>query len=368
MDAMHAALILAGALVPFLDSEPVPFVIQVAGATPVTGVLHAAPRTPDAPPDDLATVVVVPDAGDLHARLDALIGPTHGRRMNLVLLDATRRDLTPLLAWLAARELDVSRLGLVGFGEGAEAVVATQRARPDVVRAAMLVSPDPARLEAADWLETPLFLYEAGPQAEAFEGLVEALVPHGRFGHRLPPSGPHGCAFLDMRGHPALIANWMRDLLVRSPYLTVPSYAEGDERVGQPPAHRHLRSVVRERAGSSFELRTGCVGEAWTLAAVVEGPFAGAVLFEVEGHELRLALEPGGTPTEASSSLAVTRNGQPSDLVGHLSVLGDRTSITLTLPRPLEGAQLALRYLPAQGSPLDLPGGGAPFQVHLFER
>ena len=295
----------------------------------------------------------------------SLVNPVVGRGMNLVVLDATRKDLSPVLAWLAARGADTSRLGFVGFGEGCEAVAATRAAHPDAVRAAMLLSPDPATLVADDWLETPLFLYEAGAGRAGLEELVVLLRPGGRAATRLPATGPRGGAFLDERGNPALIANWMRDLLVRTVYLTVPRYEEGDARVAQPGFLDLVRRVGREQGGARYELMAYQVGELWTVGAMVHGAFAGTVTFEVEGHQLALQLDTGALPEEG---VPVSRNGAASELVGTAASSGGWTWVTLELPAPLPGAQLALRFEPGEGEALRLPGRRAHFAVHLAQR
>lgn len=362
---MQVLAALTAALVPILDREPVTFTIPVEGGEPLAGTFHPAPPLPEPPLHDLATLVVVPDAGDIHIRLESLVPPAHLRLMNLVVLDATRQDLAPLLAWLSARGLDTTRLGLVGLGEGATSVVATRAAHPDAVRAAALISPPASVLEASDWAETPLFLYEAGPARSALAEVVKTLQPMGRLGVRLPRQGPRGCDFLDGHGNRSLVTSWMRDLLVHTAYLAVPAYPAGDERVDRPGFVNETRRVGRERGETGFELMTWSVGEVWTVGAMVHGSFTGTVTFEVEGHELEVALDTAAVP---EGTLSVLRNGAPCDLVGHRASFRGWTWVNLELARPLENARLALTYRPSEGEPLRLPGVGSNFGVHLVER
>lgn len=365
MERMQALAAVTAALVPILDSEPIPFSIPVEDAEPLAGTFHPAPALPEAHLHDLATLVVVPDAGDIHVMLEGLVAPTHRRLMNLVVLDATRQNLAPLLAWLSARDLDTTRLGLVGLGEGAASVVATRAAHPDAVRAAALISPPASALNASDWGETPLFLYEAGAARSALAGVVEALQPMGRLGVRLPREGPRGSDFLDGNGNRSLVTSWMRDLLVLTAYLSVPAYPQGDQRVARPGFLDQTRRVGREHGGTGFELMTWCVGDVWTVGAMVYGPFTGAVTFEVEGHELEVPLD---TRAAAGEDLPVLRNKAPCDLVGSMASSRGWTWVTLELGRPLDNARLALTYRPTEGEPLRLPGAGSSFGVHLVDR
>ena len=124
-------MLLALALALPCAGDPVPIELETTGAAFLIGTLHTPDVPPDGPTPDPATVVVVADVGDVHVRLESLVNPVVGRGMNLVVLDATRKDLSPVLAWLAARGADTSRLGFVGFGEGCEAVAATRAAQCD---------------------------------------------------------------------------------------------------------------------------------------------------------------------------------------------------------------------------------------------
>ncbi|MDA1263766.1 MAG: hypothetical protein O2816_01650 [Planctomycetota bacterium] len=341
------------------------FRLEVEGAEPIRGLLRRRSKQLAEEPDDVATVILVPGAGDLHVALDALVNPLHTRLMHVVQVDATRESLAPVLAWMAERDLDLSRVALVGFGEGCDAVIATRAAAPDLVRAAMLFSPRATALRAEEWIETPLYLYDTQRYRIVLEDLIETLMPHHRLATRFAEGDLRSSAFLEEHGHPALIANWLRDLLVSGAPVVVPCYAADDERTKQPGFFASTRRVWREREGVRYQLMTFAIGELWTLGAMIQGDFAGEIELEVDGHVHGVALDTGELPTEP---LPVLRNGEASQLTAQALSFRGWTWVTLEFKKPYPNTRFELRFLPSEQRAITLPGDGAQFWVQLVNR
>lgn len=302
------------------------------------------------------------------------------------LFNAMYQDVAAALSFLRERGEDTSRVSLLGASVGCSVGIDAVVRDPSSYRSIVLMTPGANYLgmdslaSLQQWPEVPALVLtseeeklKVAPVSDALEReapqVSETLVLEG--------SGIHGTRMFGQvpEVEARLVEFYQRTLL--EPALAIPRFAAEDPAVETPGFVARTLRVTRQREvqrevqgeARSFVLMVFAVGDTLTVGAMTKQAFAGVVRLELGERTLEGAWE-----TSSKESVAFTAAGDDEalELEGQPGSFRGTSWVNVELPlaewMPDGETSLRLTFLPADGEPLALPGGEAPFHAYLAER
>ena len=256
------------------------------------------------------------------------------------LFRAMHADVAAAVEFLRSRGADTTRVAVLGASVGCSVAVDAAVRDPSAFRSLALMTPGAAYL-GVDTLEhlqrwpglPALVLTSTEEQAsvDRVAGPLAAAAPAVTRHEVFEGAGLHGTRMLGrVPGVEERLVAFFRETLVR-PDLTVPSFAEDDERVETAGFVRETRRVSRTRTmpqpdgpdatavEETFILMAFAVGDVLTLGAMTRQPFAGTVHLELGAARLSFDWD-----TETRDAVSVAVAG--SEALAALSLKGQRAS------------------------------------------
>ena len=347
---------------------------------------------PDAP-----TVICVPMFRNRRQSYEPLVQPLLDKGINVLTLDTRghgesapdlrpkaegrdpelfrtmHKDVEAAIAFLAREKgCDPTRIGLVGASVGCSVVVDTTVRHPDLVRAAVILTPGsnylgvPTLEHLKRWPGTRIFTFCSFEEEKTSAAVVKALEPYDGSNHMFfDGTGIHGTRmFGKVTGIEELIANFMESSLVKGVDLRVPQFKADDPALQKPGFFRQVLGPGRAVGKTQGRLMAWAVGPELHLGVIVDGEFKGQVRFSVGPRQV---LAPLDTTGKAAKTRVDVANGFVT--VSQASA-GGKTWVEFSLPRPEKRTKLRVEFLggPKHEVVARLPGGKRSFDVTFQPR